>query len=326
MRLLIPGSALALLTAIGSVVILGPRWVAASAPGSGPSRPGCVAVPHMCSFPDATDTGVPAGLILKAVPGQVSSGRGWRYNAADHEVDVTGNGAVLSGLSIRCDLNVTASNVTIKHDRIVTGGSFGISMRHTTGVIIKNSTISGEDLRDGRVEVAIDDLYGNSTGMVIANDNISDFRTAVQVSTGLVTGNYIHNPGYVSGDHTNGIFDVGTRQELMIYHNTILNSRPQTDAVSLDGTGGGLSVANKTVEDNLLAGGSYTIYGGGSRNNSIANIVIEDNRFSRAYYAKGGLYGPVAYFATRGKGNAWSGNTWIQTGQVIPAPMTPPGH
>ena len=35
------------------------------------------------------------------------------------------------------------------------------------------------------------------------------FKTAIQISTGLAHGNYIHNPGYIAGDHTNGFFANG---------------------------------------------------------------------------------------------------------------------
>jgi hypothetical protein len=331
MRVLTFGLAFGLavgLGAVGSVFLFCPHRALASAPApasastsASASVPGgCIVAPHACGFPDATNTGVPAGMILRAVPGQVSSGRGWSYNRAAREVDVTGNDAVLSGLSIRGNLNIAASNVTIKDDEVIAAGYFGVSLRHTTDVMIEHSTIRGQNLTTGRVGSAIDDVYGDSTGMVIKDDNISCFKTAVQVTTGLVAGNYIHGFGYMAGDHSNGILDIGTAQPLMIYGNTILNTRGQTDAISLDASATGETVANKTVQDNLLAGGSFTIYGGAARSSTTSNIVIEDNRFSQAYYAKGGQYGPVAYFSTRGNGDTWSGNTWIGTGEAIRTP------
>ena len=45
--------------------------------------------------------------------------------------------------------------------------------------------------------------------MVIKDNNISHFRIAVQLATGLVDGNYIHDPGYIAGDHTNGVVTNG---------------------------------------------------------------------------------------------------------------------
>ncbi len=279
----------------------------------------CSATPSKCGFPDATNSGVPAGMALKSVPAQVSSGPGWT-SSPDGSVEVSGNGAVLSGLSITGNLDISASNVVINDVKVVTGGTFGVTMRHTTGVTIENSTISGKDATSGRVSYAVDDIYGDSTGMTVKNNNIAYYRTAVAVSTGLVTGNYIHDPGYVAGDHTNGIFDAGTTQPLTISNNTIFNSLGQTDAISLNASSAGSPVANKTVTGNLLAGGGYVIYGGSSLGNTSTNMVIKNNDFGQAYFARSGYYGPAAYFNSAGTGNLWTGNRWDTTGLTVPAP------
>lgn len=280
--------------------------------------------PGTCDFPGALSTGVPADIRLRNVPGQVTSGRGWSWDRRTGTVQVTVDGAILSGLSIAGAVNVTASGVTIS-DVMVTGdgGSFGISLRHANGVVIKDSTIRGADTGPGRVGAAVADLYGDSTGTVVQGDDIYHFKTAIELTAGLVIGNYIHSPGYVTGDHTNGILSVGTTQPLMIYHNTILISRGQTDAISLDAARSGQHIANKTVEGNLLGGGSYTIYGGTARNATISNVVIENNVFSRAYYRRGGQYGPAAYYATAGPGNAWAGNIWDGGSRPVPVPGRP---
>jgi hypothetical protein len=85
----------------------------------------------------------------------------------------------------------------------------------------------------------------------------------------------------------------------MVWNNTIFDSLGQTDAINLDaGTPGpSAPVANKTVSDNLLAGGSYTIYAGAVGGSPTSNIVVQDNRFGQLYYAKSGLYGPAYYGA-----------------------------
>jgi hypothetical protein len=281
----------------------------------------CVASPSSCGYPDATNTGVPAGTTLQSVPGQVSSGPGWYYNAAGNDVIVNVAGTVLSGLSITCNLEIDASNVTVNDVQVAASGNFGISLRHTTGVTIKNSTISGQNSTTGRLNYAIDDVYGDSTGMVVQSNNISNFRTAVQISTGMASGNYIHDPGYVAGDHTNGFYAYGgTTQSLTIQGNTILNSLGQTDAINLDAATSGVPTNNMAIKGNLLAGGSYTVYGGAVLGNVTSNIVIQNNRFGQLYYTKSGQYGPVAYFDSTGTGNLWSGNMWDGTGQTVPAP------
>ena len=301
--------------------------------GAAPVLGDCIAVPHACGFPDATNTGVPSGTALRSVPDQVSSGSGWHFDPGGGYVVVTARGTVLSGLSMPCNLVIDASDVTVQDVRIVTGKYFGISLRHTTGVTIEDSTISGRNLTSGRVDSAIDDIYGDSTGIVIKDNNISRFRTGVQVSTGLIAGNYIHDPGYIHGDHTNGIYVAGTTEPLTIYGNTILNDLGQTDDINLDASSSGQDVANKVVVDNLLAGGGYSIYGGGSRNDRTSNILIEDNEFGRLYYPEGGQYGPAAYVNPRQAGNVWSGNVWsakrppgkVRRGRLQPVTVPPGG-
>jgi len=311
----------------GAAVLAGALAAVAVLPASGAAgRAGaavltnCAATPSACGYPDATNTGVPSGMTLKTVPSQVSSGPGWSYNASGGDVVVTGNGTVLSGLYIPYNLVIEASDVTVDDVEVVSGGMFGISLAHTTNVTIENSTISGQNSTTGRVGYAIDDVYGDSTGMVINADNISYFKTAIQMNTGLIENNYIHAPGYVAGDHTNGIFDNGGTEPMTIENNTIFNDLTQTDDISLDSESSGSPVANKTIENNFLAGGSYSIYGGNSLSNTISNIVIQGNRFGQLYFSLGGQYGPAAYFATTGTGNVWSGNFWDTTGQAITAP------
>ncbi len=271
-------------------------------------------------FPSAATTGVPASVALKTVPGQVSSGPGWAYNAAHKDVEVTGDGAVLAGLSISGPVQVRASHVTINDVKVVTGGDTAISLWSTAGVTIENSTISGLNTTAGRVGSAIDDRLGNSTGLVVKADNISFFKSAVQVATGLVTGNYIHDPGYITGDHTNGVIADGGTGQLTIRGNTILNNLSQTDAITLDGMTVAGPVANKTITGNLLGGGDYPIYGGTAFGHTTNHIVITNNRFSQAFYPKSGQFGAVAYFDPAAVGNVWTGNVWDTTGLVIPAP------
>jgi hypothetical protein len=291
----------------------------------------CIAVPHACGFPDATSTGVPGGTALRSVPGDVSSGPGWHFDPEGGYVMVTAPGTVLSGLFIPCTLEIDASDVTVQDVQVVTGGNFGISLRHTTGVTIKDSTIRGQNLTSGRVNSAIDDVYGDSTGIVIKNNDISRFRTGVQVSTGLIVGSYIHDPGFIHGDHTNGIYVAGTTEPLTVYGNTIFNNLGQTDDINLAASTSQRDVANKMVVDNLLAGGGYSIYGGGVRNDRTSNIVIKDNEFGRLYYPEGGRYGPAAYFDPRQAGNVWSGNAWsgtslfgkVRRGRLLPVTVLP---
>lgn len=282
-------------------------------PPSAPSS--CISLPSLCGFPDSTNTGVPAGIKLLTVPGQVSSGKGWHYDSRGW-VEVTGNHAVLQNLYIPFNVDVSASYVTLKNLRIVvTGDDFGVGLRHTRGVTITNCDIYSPDATGaGRLMAGIKDIYADSSGLTVERNNIWHTSTGLQMDSGLIEDNYIHDMGYKPGDHLNGITSNAGNGRLVILHNTVLNSYSQTDAISLFQDFGVQS--DRLIEGNFLAGGGYTIYGGGG-SAVPSDIVIVGNVFSRQYYRAGGYYGPVAYFDKTGVGDQWTGNTWAITGRVI---------
>ncbi len=269
-------------------------------------------------FPDAS-AGVPAGTTLKTVPGQVSSGPGWAWNKADGYLEVSGNGADLTGLSVNGNIDISASNVTLNDVRLTAGGagSFGVTLRHTSDVTIENSTITGVNTTSKRLMVGIKDIFGDATGTVVDNDNIAKTSTGVQIYQGTIENNYIHNMGMIPTDHLNGLTTNGDNDPLLIQHNTILNSFGQTDAIGLFQDFS--TVSNVTINDNFLAGGGYTIYGGMGSYGKSSGIVITNNIISTMYYPHGGYYGPVAYFDPTGTGNTWTGNTY-SNGTTIPEP------
>ena len=265
-------------------------------------------------FPGASDTGVPVDTRFRTVPGQVKSGPGWAYDPRGW-VRVYGNGAVLSGLAIPYNVSVTGSNVTIRNVKITVGGanSIAIGLRHAHNVTIEDSTISGLNTRTGRMMTGVKDVYGDATGVRVLYDDISKFETGVQVETGLIEDNYIHDPGFLPGDHTNGVTSNGGVTTLLtISHNTILINRGQTDAIGLFEDHG--VQQNRRITDNLLAGGSYAIYAGQKQGGPpTSKIVITGNHISTLFYAHGGNYGCAAHFDSRGRENIWSDNTWNTT-------------
>jgi hypothetical protein len=319
------GAAAAAMVALGGAALASPAPAhthAAAAPAALTAQTAktttvpvnCTAAPSKCGYPGSSNTGVPAGTALKAVPGQVSSGPGWHYDSRGW-VEVTGSGATLTGLNIPYNVDVQASNVTLNDDNITTAGTFGVSLRHTAGATIENSTINGTNTGAGRVDAAVSDVYGDSTATVVKNDNISDFRIGVQLPAGTISGNYLHNVGYINGDHTDGIMAGGSTTPATITGNTVFISLGQTDAITIDASSSGQEVANQTITGNFLAGGAYALYAGAGNNDKTANIHITGNRFGQQYFAKSGQYGPDAYYNSTDPGNVWSGNVWDTTGQ-----------
>lgn len=277
-------------------------------------RVACAPKPSACGYPDSTTAGVPAGTTLRSVPSQVSSGNGWHWDSRGW-VTVDGDGAVLDGLSVLTNVEVTANNVTIKNSRIVnTGEGWGVGLRHAAGTVIRNNEIYSPYAGSGRLMVAIKDIYGDSTSTQVLGNDIYHTSTGVQIESGLIQDNYIHDMGYVSGDHLNGTTSNGGTTQLTLRHNTIFNSQAQTDAISLFQDFGAQS--NRLIDNNLLAGGGYTIYAGANPGMSATatNITVTNNRISRMYYPNGGYYGPVTAY-TSGNGNTWSGNVWDEPAQ-----------
>ncbi len=314
----------AVLAGVGLAAVAVPVAASAATHPSAKAGADCAAAPSACGFPDATTTGVPAGqdAALKTVPGQVSSGPGWSFNPAGW-VQVTGNNAVLSGLYIPYNVNVTgAASVTIENDLITGSGqtSYGVTLRHTTNTTIASNTISGLNTSSGRLMVGVKDIYGDSTGLQVLNNNIQDTGTGIQAEQGLLQGNYIHTMGYLPGDHINGITsNGGFTNTLTINHNTILVNHNQTDAIGLFEDFG--TQQNRTITNNLLGGGSYAIYAGQNTGAApTSNIVITGNHITTDLYPNGGVYGPITAYNPTAPGDTFTGNTWDNTGQTIPNP------
>ena len=166
-----------------------------------------------------------------------------------------------------------------------------------------------------RLEVGIKDIYGDATGTKILASDITGTGTGIQTHEGLIEDTYIHDLRMIPTDHVNGTTSNGSTVPLTIRHNTIFNQFGQTDAISLFQDF--WREANRTIDNNLLAGGGYTIYGGGGGYGTATNIKITNNRISRLYFPNGGSYGPLAHFDWSGSGNEWSGNVWDDSGATI---------
>ncbi len=311
----------------------------------------CADRPSSCGFPDATNTGVvtkttikkivkikkrravikrkklrgkkrfryvtryiDVGVDLQTIPDDVRSGPGWRWDSRGW-VSIDTDGAVFKNYIVNGSVDVVADNVIINNVRVYSSDYFGIAIRHAKNTTIDRCTVGPAD-GEPRVEAAIKDVYGDAEGTSILRCNLYGWSTGVQIYQGLIAHNFIHSPGYEPGDHTNGTTSNGSTRQLDIIHNTVFNHRSQTDAISLFQDFG--LEANRTISDNLIAGGGYTLYAG--QNNGAPatyNIKVMNNRFSRIYYTRGGYYGPVTAYNPNGSGNVWSNNIWDDTGAAV---------
>ncbi|HSN11120.1 MAG TPA: hypothetical protein VLS51_03290 [Propionibacteriaceae bacterium] len=279
-----------------------------SSPPPSPTATHCVTQPSRCGYPDATTTGAQDRTALRRVPQDLTSGTGWRWDARGW-LQVTDDNAVVENVEVSGSIDVKGAGATIRNVVIlVSGDTWGIALRHTTNVTITRTTIGSAGLTP-RLMVGIKDIYGDAVGTTVTANDIAGTSTGVQIGTGLIRDNYIHDLGMVDGDHVNGITSNGSDRRLVIEHNTVLNRFSQTDAIGLFQDFG--VEADRLISDNLVAGGGWTVYAGDNKRfGPTHDITVVGNRFSKIYFPNGGSYGPGASFDVQGVGNSWSGNFW----------------
>ena len=228
----------------------------------------------MTSFPDATNTGVPAGTTLRSSGG----------------LTLSTPGQVVSGLNINGNVNIHASNVTLEnciiHVTDPTQFAAVAVLGGLTGVVIKNCTIIGPGSSATTQFYGVD-VLGNSQ-VTVDSCNISQVAHGVQVSDGqvVVENNYIHGLNSVGSSHYEDIFFGGSSNpnfSLLIQHNSLINENGWTASVFLQNYFG--PVKNVTVNDNLLVGGGYTVYDDSTRSGGPgSNVSFTNNHMGKGQY------------------------------------------
>jgi hypothetical protein len=258
---------------------------------------------------------VPAGT---PVPADVTSGQGWSWDSTYGFVRVDGVGAVVDGIEVQGEISVTAPNATVKNCKVTNSGdsSMGISIRPgADNVLVEDNTITGPDATTNRIMVGVK-VWG-VMGTHVTRCNVSHAATGIQTDEGIVDDNYVHDMGFLSGDHVNGFTSNAYGGGLTIHHNTLFNQISQTDAISLFQDFG--IQKDALIDGNLVAGGGYSLYGGGDGSYGLSsNIRFTNNHVARLYYPNGGFYGWMAHFDDNGPSNALSSNVWDDTGAALP--------
>jgi hypothetical protein len=256
------------------------------------------------AWPDATNTGVPAGTVLHSCPTTITTSG-------------TYDSCLFSG-----DVSIRASNVTIKNSQI--NGSVdaqsGLAGQQS-GLVIMDSTINCGCMSVGPSDTPTAIQESNYT-LLRVNLYNSGHGAAVKNNV-TIQDSYIHGLGGNTDAHKDGIF-VGDGTNVVIRHNTIeCNDGPLAGCTSAIGLLSDFGViSNFTIDQNLLnTNGSYCFYGGGGPQKPYVpnHISFTNNHFGRKYNAQCGFYGPVTYFDSNAPGNVWSGNVWDDTGVAVPA-------
>jgi hypothetical protein len=299
----IPSTNLCAIGTASAITGTGP-WAWSCAGSNSGTTASCSATLFVTSgFPDATNTGVPAGVTLKSATSNTISAPG-----------------TYSGLSFDSTVSIEASNVTLENCKITAsaGDYFSIGIRgKLSNVVIKNCEIAGAGLQNSN---GGDGIYiMDDSQVTIDGLNIHDGGNGISISDGriLVKNTYIHDLNAGGAPHYNGIqYNGGGSSDfsLTISNNTILNQQDQTDALMIDSYFG--PVNNVTANHNLLGGGDFTVYvdadinglGAGGNSYPVTNVAVTNNTM------KTGTYG---YFDIRYVTFTECGNVDWKIGKLI---------
>jgi hypothetical protein len=280
-----------------------------SSPSASPSASPSVspsAPPPPATFPDASNTGVPAGVALTVVNGDQT------FNTPNQVVDAKDiNGCV----------SVTAPGVHITRSKIHCA-SFEVVQHGDKGVpedrlVITDSEISctsgtgGTAVGDTNVTLDRDEITGCENGfdadqwVTVQNSWIHDGLGGVGHTDGVQMAHYL------DGCPTTAC-EVSHARFVDVIHNRI-EEIGGTSAVISNPSGD----SDVNILNNLLTGGAYTLYcpynGTGG-----ANWKAQNNRFIRtADRPNSGAFGPVTGCSDENPANV-TGNVWDDDGSAVP--------
>lgn len=230
-------------------------------------------------WPDATNTGMPAGTAATVYTGP---------NV------ITVDGTVIENKIINTYIEVRAKNVTIRNCQINFDGSHPIyAYEGADGLTVERCSITGQGKTGGSYGIDTSDISGST----LIGNNISGFENGITPgSNAVIKGNYIHDLQAGGADpHYDGIQLGGhpkVQVNVLIENNTIIG-RDNADVWITNDFG---SINGVTVNRNRLLGKAsgtgpnvslpvFTVYvDGGKPNGTISGITITDNIIQRGVY------------------------------------------
>jgi pectate lyase len=211
------------------------------------------------TYPDASNTGVPAGTSLTLFNGDFTT---------------SSNNQVINQLDIRGSLIVNHTGVTVTKCKISLWSIFGVQCEGGPSMTMSDCTIDG----------------GVNPGTCIVNNNFTLRRCDIKgAENGLDVGSnvdvqdcFFHDLYNGGGDpHADCIQINDGADNITIKHNTMLSygadgSETTSCIISPQASTG---VSNWLIDDNVMAGGAYALYG--PQNGTGTSITISNNKFWR---------------------------------------------
>jgi hypothetical protein len=216
--------------------------------------------------PDANNTGVPAGKVLKVHQGDLT---------------ITTAGTVIDGLDIRGFVRVKAANVTIKNS-IVRGkpisGNMSLVQASSTGLVIQDT-----ELNPTYRSPYINGIVGKAFTLKRVDihhvvDQVHLTGGAVRIESSWLHDNlhYATDPNHSDGTHDDSV-QIKAGSGIVIVNNTIQHANNAGIMITQD-TG---TVSNVTIANNFADGGACTINVAEKGRGPILGLAIRENRFGR---------------------------------------------
>jgi hypothetical protein len=268
------------------------------------SQTNCIKTPSVCGYPDSTNTGVPTGTALKS---QTSN------------ITVSTPGTTIKDVALEGSISVEANNTTIEDTEVTVNGTQtcgescggrGIWIKPgVTGTVIQNVSCHGGALSGSNVTQYC--VMSNDSATTIKQLHAYNCTECLAGPMNLSNSFINESDATIPGEHYEDLYYGGGGGPLIVNHNTMLNQQGQTAVVFASVDFGNQTTL--TITNNLMAGGGYMIYGGGSGSGGkvVGPVTITGNRFSREFYPNGGYYGVASYMNEAV--TTWSGNEWDET-------------
>lgn len=253
-------------------------------------------------WPGQSNTGVPSGVALSNYTGPCT---------------ITVNNTVIDAKLINCRLEIGATGVVIKRNKIIQTGLYGINVRSGASATIEDVEIDGQRVQDSVTSSAGTAVNGQN--YTLRRVNIHHVYEGPRVGSNVtIEDSYIHH--LIRCQNTNNAScHVDAMQSthgsnIVIRHNTILaynpdHNDPMNASYIIKSDFGDIN--NVLVEKNLMNGGNYTIYVYNGNNYTTRNVTVRDNYFGTNY-----RYGTHAIHASTN--TVWQNNRSINGNLIAP--------
>jgi hypothetical protein len=226
------------------------------------------------------------------------------YAASRNTVYITQNNAVVSGINFGdATVDIAANNVTIK-DCTFTGTTGYWAIEEPS--MYNDATVENCSFT-GTKSPTESNIWIEAQGFITIKDNsfLNSPGDAIDMHSGVVTGNYFSAAGYMPGAHADAIW-VDSATGVTITDNFIDGTenagtpvQQNSDIRATNDTG---NLSDLNISGNYLLGGGYTVEVGSTN----AKFTISDVSIANNYI---GLYQYGAYYPTTTGVASLSGNT-----------------